>query len=190
MAEHAPEQFAQWLAAWRQGDARARDQLIAATYAELRAVARRQLSGERDGHTLQPTALVNEAYMRLAGIERLPLQDRAHFVGIAAKLMREILVDHARRRNAAKRDGGERVTLSRIDPPEPGDDVDMIGFDAVLAQLEAIDATKGRIVELRYFGGLTVEEVAEALAMSPATVKRHWQAARIWLFDALSATRD
>lgn len=176
----------QLLAAWRRGDTGARDRLVSAVYPELHAIAHRQLAGERNNHTLQPTALVNEAYLRLSGLDRIEWQDRTHFVRVAARLMREILVDHARRRNAAKRDGGERVTLTNLDFADEASAVDIVGLDAALSRLEALDADKGCVVELRYFGGLTIEETARALELSPATVKRHWQAARIWLFDALT----
>jgi len=179
-------QFTQLLSAWRQGDASARDRLVEAAYPELRRIANRQLAGERRNHTLQPTALVNEAWLRLNGGDRVDWQDRTHFVRITARLMREILVDHARRHNAVKRDGGERIGLTNLVIADERAEVDVIGLDTVLAQLEQIDPDKGRIVELRYFGGLTIEETAEAIGMSPATVKRHWLAARIWLFDALS----
>ncbi len=177
------------LSAWRQGDAGARDRLVRIVYPELRALADRQMRGERANHTLQPTALVNEAYLRLSGLDRIDWQDRAHFVRMAARLMRGILVDHARRRDAAKRDGGHRVTLTGLElaADEPG--LDVMALDAALARLEQIDADKARLVELRYFGGLTIEETAEAMAMSPATVKRHWQAARAWLFDAIGEVR-
>lgn len=172
--------------AWRKGDAAARDRLIDAVYPELRAIAGRQLAGERRNHTLQPTALVNEAFLKLSGAERIDWQNRAHFVGIVARLMREILVDHARRRRAAKRDGGVQVTLDGVEIPEPPAEIDVVRLDAALAQLAAIDAAKSRVVELRYFGGLTIEETADALELSPATVKRHWQTARVWLHEALS----
>ena len=179
--------FTQWLVDWRNGDLVARDRLVDAVYPELRAIANRQLANERSGHTLQPTALVNEAYMRLGGMSRIDWQDRVHFVRMAARVMREVLVDHARRRNAGKRDGGERVTLTGIDAIDDRDgDIDVAALDSALVALEKIDAEKSRIVELRYFGGLTIEETAEALSLSPATVKRHWQAARAWLFDALA----
>ncbi|MFY2762784.1 sigma-70 family RNA polymerase sigma factor [Arenimonas sp. MALMAid1274] len=174
------------LAAWRQGDAEARDRLVRIVYPELRALADRQLRGERANHTLQPTALVNEAYLRLSGLQRIDWQDRAHFVRMAARLMREILVDHARRRDAAKRDGGQRVTLTGLELPAEEAPVDVIALDGALARLELLDPDKARLVELRYFGGLTIEETAEAMGSSPATVKRQWQAARAWLFHALS----
>ena len=175
------------LQAWRAGDTGARDRLVDAVYPELRAIAGRQLANERRNHTLQPTALVNEAYLRLGGVARVDWQNRTHFVRIVARLMRDILVDHARRRHAAKRDGGIRVTLTGIDIPEHSADLDVVRLDAALAQLEELDAEKARIVELRYFGGLTIEETADALDSSPATVKRHWQAARVWLHEALTS---
>lgn len=174
------------LRAWRAGDTGARDRLVALVYPELHAIADRQLRGERAQHTLQPTALVNEAYLRLSGLSRMDWQDRAHFVRMAARVMREVLVDHARRRDAAKRDGGHRVTLTGLDLPAEATDVDVVALDSALVRLEQIDADKARVVELRYFGGLTIEETAEALGISPATVKRHWTAARAWLFEALS----
>lgn len=180
-------EFTAWLAAWRQGDLSARDRLVDAVYPELRAIAQRQLGGERRGHTLQATALVNEAYLRLSGLDRIEWQDRVHFVHMAARVMREVLVDHARRRAASKRDGGERVSLTGLDLAA-GDagGIDVAALDGALDALERLDPDKARIVELRYFGGLTIEETAEALGQSPATIKRHWQVARTWLFEALS----
>jgi RNA polymerase sigma factor (TIGR02999 family) len=170
---------------WRNGDQAARDRLVELLYPQLRRLAAQLFRGERNDHTLQPTALVNEAWLRLAGSGPLDSTSRSHLITIAARLMREILIDHARRRARVKRDGGERVTLTRLDGVESGDSVDLINLDAVLARLEQIDAAKARIVELRYFGGLSIEETAAATDQSPATVKRHWQAARLWLFDAL-----
>jgi RNA polymerase sigma factor (TIGR02999 family) len=128
---------------------------------------------------------VNEAYQRLAGLERIEWQDRAHFFGVAARLMREILVDHARRRQAAKRDGGERVTLF-TNLPVQDNEPDVLDLEAALLRLEAIAPDKAKVVELRYFGGLSIEDTAEAMGLSPATIKRHWQVARVWLFDALA----
>lgn len=170
---------------WRDGDDSARDRLVAVLYPELRALADRQLRGERANHTLQPTALVNEAYLRLSGLERMDWQDRGHFVRMAARVMREVLVDHARRRQAAKRDGGHRVTLTGLDIAAETGAVDALALDAALTRLEKIDPDKARVVEMRYFGGLTIEETAQAMGSSPATVKRQWQSARAWLFDAL-----
>ena len=179
----------QLLQAWRAGDSGARDRLAAVVYPELRLLADRQFRGERAGHTLQPTALVSEAWLRLSGLERMDWQDRVHFVRMAARVMREILVDHARRRDAAKRDGGQRVTLTGLDLPAEEASLDVMALDKALSRLEALDPDKARVVELRYFGGLSIEETAEAMGSSPATVKRHWQAARAWLYDAL-AERD
>lgn len=182
-------ELTRWLAAWQQGDTAARDRLVEAVYPELRAIAQRQLGNERADHTLQATALVNEAYLRLSGLDRMQWQDRLHFVRMGARVMREVLVDHARRRAAGKRDGGERVPLTGLQLVDGGAGVDIAALDAALTRLESIDADKARVVELRYFGGLTIEETAQALGASPATVKRHWQAARVWLFDALSDQR-
>ncbi|MBN8481852.1 MAG: sigma-70 family RNA polymerase sigma factor [Xanthomonadales bacterium] len=175
----------QLLSSWRAGDADARDRLVASLYPELRRLAQGLFRNERANHTLQPTALVNEAWLRLSGSSAIAVEDRGHLLAIAARLMREILIDHARRRDAAKRDGGERVTLSGLDIADGNDAIDLVGLDGALDKLEQIDPDKARIVELRYFGGLSIEETALATAQSPATVKRHWQAARIWLFDAL-----
>lgn len=175
----------QLLHAWRAGDTAARDRLVALLYQELRALAGRQFERERGEHTLQPTALVNEAYQRLAALDRIDWQGRAHFIGVAARLMREILIDHARRRQAGKRDGGERVTLF-TNLPAQQDALDVLDLENALLRLETIAPDKARVVELRFFGGLSIEDTAEAMELSPATVKRHWQAARVWLFDALS----
>lgn len=181
-----PHEFTALLAAWRGGDEHARDRLVSLAYPELRAIARRQLGNERSDHTLQPTALVNEAYMRLARMDRIDWQDRVHFVRMAARLMREILVDHARRHAAGKRDGGERIPLTELDLPGPAIDLDVMALDAALERLATVDPLRAQLVELRYFGGLTIEEAAEAMQVSPATTKRHWQSARAWLFEALS----
>ena len=179
-------EFTSLLAAWRKGDALARDRLVAVAYPELRALARRQLAGERRDHTLQPTALVNEAYTRLSGLNRIDWTDRVHFVRVAAQIMREILVDHARHHRAAKRDGGERIALTDIDLATPGTDIDITALDIALTRLESVDPLRAQLVELRYFGGLTIEETADALGISPATTKRHWQVARAWLYEELA----
>jgi RNA polymerase sigma factor (TIGR02999 family) len=157
------------------------DDLMPAVYAELKRIAAAYLRRERPGHTLQPTALVNEAYVRLAG-QHPRFQNRAHFCAIAANAMRQILVERARARNARKRGGGAaRVTLDEAMAPAPGPPVDLDALDEALTRLAALDAQQARIVELRFFGGLSVEETADVLGISPATVKRHWSVARAWL---------
>ncbi|MEO7432858.1 MAG: sigma-70 family RNA polymerase sigma factor [Dokdonella sp.] len=176
----------QWLSAWRDGDADAGNRLVGVLYPQLRGLAAQLFRNERRNHTLQPTALVNEAWLRLAGTQALAAADRSHLFALAARVMREILIDHARARARLKRDGGERVTLSGIDVEAPSDETDLVDLDAALERLERIDPAKARVVELRYFGGLSIEETADAMASSPATVKRHWQAARIWLIDAMA----
>ena len=181
-----PGAITQLLSDWRSGDTSARDRLIAALYPELRRVAEQMFRSERSDHTLQPTALVNEAWLRLSGAALVAADDRHRLFAVAAHLMREILIDHARRRARLKRDGGERVTLSGLDVSDSSEDIDLVELDGALERLEQIDEVKARIVELRYFGGLSIEETAQSMAQSPATVKRHWQAARIWLFNALT----
>lgn len=171
---------------WKKGDANARDALVTVLYPELRRLAACQFRREPGNHTLQPTALVNEVWLRLAGSAPLAATDRNQLLAITARLMREILIDHARARAAAKRSGGQRVTLSAIDKLNAqGNELDLIALDDALNRLDALDAGKARIVELRYFGGLSIEETAQATGQSSATVKRHWQAARLWLFHAL-----
>ncbi len=166
---------------WRSGDQEALQALIPLVYKELRLAARRCLRSERSDHTLQSTELVHEAYLRLAADRPLSTENKAHFVAVAAKLMRQILVDYARRRSAAKRGPQYKVELSEnFDLPLPAN-VDLVELDHALTRLSRRDAQQERIVELRFFGGLTVEETAEALEVSPATVKRDWSMAKAWL---------
>lgn len=178
------------LQSWHAGDAEALDRVMPAVYDELRALAARHLSRERPGHTLQTTALVHEAYVRLAGQQQVDWKNRAYFFGAVATIMRRILVDHARRRSREKRGGGMTV-VPLEDAPEPatpppaGDGVDVEALDAALDRLAALDARQARVVELRYFSGMTVEEVAEVLMISSGTVKRDWVVARAWLFAEL-----
>jgi RNA polymerase sigma factor (TIGR02999 family) len=173
------------LLAWGEGGDDVRAQLVEAVYAELRQVARRHLRRERAEHSLTPTALVHEAYVRLVDQRRVRWQNRAHFFSIAAHVMRRILVDHARARAAAKRDAGLTIALDGFDAGAAPPDVDLIALDAALEKLARLDARQGQLVELRFFGGLTVEETAAALAVAPATVKRDWALARAWLFREL-----
>ena len=181
----ATQDVTQLLLGWSVGDRAAGDALMAAVYAELHNQAARAMRRETPQHTLQATALVSEAYLRLIDQRRVQWRNRAHFFGVAAQLMRRILVDHARGRHAAKRGGGMcQVTLdgvgSRADMPDEGA-VDVIVLDEALERLAAMDPQQARIVELRYFGGLTIEDTAEALDVSPATIKREWAIARAWL---------
>jgi RNA polymerase sigma factor (TIGR02999 family) len=181
------DQITQLLIAWNQGDQSARDELTPLIYDELRRMARGYLRRERPGHTLQPTALVHEAFLRLIGQSQVNWQNRAHFFGAAARLMRQILIDHAETRRATKRGGGaERVSLDDADHFTVGPEIDLIALDEALGRLEALDPRQGRIVEMRYFSGLTIEEIAEAIGVSPATVKRDWSMARAWLRRELS----
>jgi RNA polymerase sigma factor (TIGR02999 family) len=166
---------------WRAGDAAALEALIPLVYDELHRLARNLLRGERKTHTLQSTALVNEAYLRLVGQQPGEIDNRAHFLGVAAHLMRQILVDSGRAQRAAKRDGGHRVELDEELMPLNTPDVDVVALDEALKGLEALDARQARIVEMRFFAGLSIEDTAAALDISPATVKREWTAARAWL---------
>lgn len=170
---------------WNSGDEPAKAALIESIYSELNAIATRHLANERHVVELQPNSLVHEAYIKLIDMNRIEWQNRAHFLAIAAKVMREILVDHARQRSAAKRDGGRRITLSgiAIDSDRPATDALMI--HKALEQLAEIDPDRARLVELRFFGGLTIDETAAVLGTSPATVKRNWDVARGWLYRAL-----
>lgn len=198
MNDPADGRVTQLLVSWSSGDARALGELMPLVYGELRRLAERQLRGERKNHTLQRTALVHEAYLRLINQRHVTWQSRAQFIGLAAQLMRRILIDHARGRRRAKRGGGMvPVSLdqtgvilgswdeegSHVEALELADDptVDLTAIDSVLSRLEALDPGQGRIVELRFFGGLSIEETAEVVGVSPATVKREWALARAWL---------
>ena len=182
MATHSPEGITQLLLKWSAGDSAALDELMPLIYNELRQLAKNYLRRERPGHTLQPTALVNEAYLRMVEQRDAKWQNRAQFFGVAAQLMRRILVDHARARSAAKRGGLQyAVSLSKADRIEAGPDVDLLMLHEALNELAKIDPQQSRIVELRYFGGLTIEEAAEVLNVSHATVEREWKMARAWL---------
>ncbi len=178
------------LQAWARGDLRARDQLTPLVYGELRRRAAAYLRYERPNHTLQPTALVHEAYVRLIGQERVAWQNRAQFFGIAAQMMRRILVDHARAHQAAKRPRGEwRVAVDEHHAIASPPDCEVMLLDQALTELAAFDPRQAQIVELRYFGGLSEQEVAEVLAVSRSTVTREWQTARAWLYRRITSGR-
>jgi RNA polymerase sigma factor (TIGR02999 family) len=178
------------LLAWSDGDEKALDQLMPLVYRELRRLAKRYMAKERTGHTLQPTALVNEAYLRLVDLNKMRWQNRAHFFAVAAQIMRRILVEFARKRHRHKRGGeAERVTLEdqleiTSEPPP-----DLVAIDDLLTALAAIDGRLSRVVELRFFGGLTVEETAEVMRVSPQTVNRAWKTAKVWLLRELNTKR-
>jgi RNA polymerase sigma factor (TIGR02999 family) len=180
-----PERISQLLADWANRDPAARERLVAIVYEELRRLAHHYMRGERIGHTLQTTALVNEVYLRLAGIDALQWRDRAHFFAMAATLMRRVLVDYARQRGREKRGAGVSVTSLDENAVAPKPAVDVVALDEALGRLAAVDPQQARVVELRFFAGLTVEETAEALGISPATVKRDWATARLWLYNEL-----
>ena len=183
MTTRTPKEITQLLVDWRNGDKAAMEQLMPIVYDELRRLASSLFRRERVNHTLQPTALVNEAFLHLVGQSEVSWQNRAHFFCAAAQLMRHILVDHARAHNAAKRGGGElRVSLKEDMAATEQREVDLIALDAALDELGSLDPQQSRIVEMRFFGGLSVEETAEVLAVSPATIKREWSTAKAWLY--------
>lgn len=174
------------LRAWGDGDTGALDTLIPVVERELRRLARIYMSHERKDHTLQPTAVVNEVFIRLIDANDVRWNDRAHFFGICARLMRRVLVDHARSRGYQKRGGGaERVPLDEQRLAAPATDTDVIALDAALDELARVDERKMRVIEMRYFGGLTIEQTADALGVSADTVKRDWRLAKLWLLKHL-----
>ena len=186
LATPSREAVTELLRAWSDGDDGALERLLPLVEAELRRLARGYMLRERRGHTLQTTALVNEAFLRLADARSVSWQDRAHFLGISARLMRRVLVDHARARGYRKRGGGaQRVTLDEglVASPDPG--LDVLALDRALDALAKVDARKSKVVELRFFGGLSVEETADVLHLSNDTVKRDWRLAKLWLLREL-----
>lgn len=175
------------LFAWGNGDRSALDDLVPLVHQELRRLARLQMRGERDNHTLQTTALVNEAFVRLVDLRRIRWQDRAHFLALSARLMRRILVDHARSRNYQKRGGDvDMVTLDDLVVAAPQRGADLVALDDALEVLARVDPRKSQVVELRFFGGLSAEETAETLNVSPETVLRDWRLAKVWLLREIS----
>jgi RNA polymerase sigma factor (TIGR02999 family) len=184
---HTPQNVTQLLIAWNGGDKQALDKLLPVVYDELRRQAARYLRRERPGHTLQTTALIHEAYLRLIDQKSVQWQNRAQFFGIAAQMMRRILVDHARTKHRAKRGGSAvRVSLTDATSVTKDSDLDLVELDEALNRLAEIDPQQSKIVELRFFSGLNVEETAAALQISPATVKRDWKVAKAWLHREIS----
>lgn len=183
-----PEDVTQLLIAWSQGDRDSADRLMPLIYDELRRLAARHLAGERPEHTFQPTALVNEAYLRLIDLRHVKWQNRAHFFAMAAQAMRRLLVDHARRQRSAKRGGADRgLPLDQVSElAAAGRAPDLMALDEALKNLATFDPLKASIVELRFFGGLSNKEAGEVLECSRATVGRHWQMAKAWLHGELS----
>jgi RNA polymerase sigma-70 factor (ECF subfamily) len=176
---------------WSGGDARAPERLMPFVYDELRRLARAFLNRERGGHTLQPTALVNEAYLRLVDQTRVDWQSRAHFYGIASRMMRRVLIDHARARVTDKRGGATlRLSLEDVQAPAEQRAASLVALDEALARLAALDERKSRVVEMRFFGGMTDEEIAEALGVTTRTVLRDWKKARLWLYRELSESSE
>ena len=185
MSSH-PGDVTQLLLAWSNGDRDALEDLLPVVYGELRHIAARYFLHERPGHTLQATGLVHEAYFKLVDQQRVRWQNRAQFFGVAAQLMRRILVDHARKRHAVKRDGGVQITLDDGVASAAARNLDLLALDGALDELMALDPRAARVVEMRFFGGLSIEEAAFALGLSSATVEREWATARAWLRTELS----
>jgi RNA polymerase sigma factor (TIGR02999 family) len=186
-----PGEVTQLLLAWNAGDAGAVERLMPLVYGELRQLAERHFRKERSGHTLQPTAVVHEAYFRLVDQTRVTWKNRGHFFAVASQAMRRILIDHARAREAEKRGGrqGRGVSLDvGVVSPEPVEDINLIALDEALVRLKQLDDAQARIVELRFFGGLSIEETAEVMETSPSSVKREFRSARAWLFRELGRT--
>jgi len=189
MTVPSTQEVTQLLLAWSHGDQAALEQLTPLVYAELHRLAKRYLGGERRGHTLQTTALVNEAYLRLIDWKNVEWQNRAHFFGVSAQLMRRILVDFARSRHYAKRGGeAEQVSLAEASMVAQGRSAALVALDDALQALAALDPRQSQVVELRFFGGLSLEETAEVLKVSPATVRRDWSLAQAWLHRELNKT--
>jgi RNA polymerase sigma factor (TIGR02999 family) len=188
MSSQSPTDVTRLLAEWAAGDEAALDRLMPLVYQELRRIADRALGRERQGHTLQATALVHEAYLRLVRQHSAQFQNRAHFFAIASQVVRRILVDHARRRASVKRGAGAAPVTLDMDVTDDAPSVDALVLDEALERLASLDPQQARIVEMRFFGGLTVEETADVLRISPRTVKRDWSMARAWLRRELSGS--
>jgi RNA polymerase sigma factor (TIGR02999 family) len=190
MSEGQSGEFTEFLHHWTQGDEKALVALVPMVYKELRRLAHYHLQSERPDHTLQSTALVHEAYLRLLGGEPRELQNRTHFIAVASRLMRQVLVDYARERRAAKRDGGCKIAFEYLDALPVNGDAELLALDDALEELSRIDERQAKIVEMKFFGGLSAPEISEVLGLSRATVDRDWATARIWLHRQMSRTAE
>jgi RNA polymerase sigma factor (TIGR02999 family) len=190
MPEDQPGQVTELLQHWKEGDEQALHTLLPLLYKELRRLAHYHLQSERPDHTLQSTALVHEAYLRLLGGQPVEFQNRAHFVAVASRLMRQILVDYARERQAAKRDGGCRIAVEYLDALAINGDTELMALDDALNELGRIDERQAKIVEMKFFGGLSAPEISQVLGLSRATVDRDWATARVWLHRQISRTAE
>jgi len=191
MAKASPEEVTQLLVAWSDGDQAALEKLVPLVYEELHRLAHRYISRERPGYTLQTTALAHEAYLRLVNVKNVRWQNRAHFFAVAAQSMRRILVDLARARHNVKRGrGAQQVSLDEALVVSPERGADLLALDEALSRLATLNPRQSQVVELRYFGGLTEDEVAEVLTVSPRTVRSDWSLARVWLYRELSSGVD
>ena len=188
MPEDQVGHFTELLHNWRQGDENALHDLLPLAYKELRRLAHYHLQSERPDHTLQSTALVHEAYLRLLGGQPSELQNRSHFIAVASRLMRQILVDYARERRASKRDGGCRISVEYLDALPVTGDAELLALDDALDELSRIDERQGKIVEMKFFGGLSAPEISQVMGISRATVDRDWATARVWLHRQMSRT--
>ncbi len=188
MTEDPSGQITALLQHWVQGDEKALRTMVPVVYKELQRLARQHLRSERPGHTLQSTALVHEAFLRLLGSEPIELQNRAHFIAIASRVMRQILVDYARSRRATKRDGGHRIALEDLGDLPVNGDAELVALDDALHELSRVDERQGRIVEMKFFGGLSAPEISRVLGVSRATIDRDWATARVWLHRQISKT--
>ena len=186
MPSLSPKSVTELLAQWHAGDEEALRAVLPRVYDELRRLAHHYMRRERSGHTLQTTALVHEAYLQLEKQGAAAFKDRSHFVAVCDHLMRQILVDYARKRGSAKRDGGYKLTLLDDAFAFKSKSLDLVALDDALCELAKLDPEQSRLVELRFFGGLSIEETAKVLGLSPATVKRHWETVRLWLHHQLS----
>ncbi len=188
MPEDLSGQVTELLVHWKQGDEKALEALVPLVYKELRRLAHYHLQSERPDHTLQSTALVHEAYLRMLGGQPIELQNRAHFVAVASRLMRQILVDYARSRRADKRDGGVRIAFEDLAALPVNGDAEVLALDAALEELSHIDERQAKIVEMKFFGGLSAPEISHVLGISRATIDRDWATARVWLHRQMSRT--